>query len=83
MSDFDGVTFHLSTPESKTKIRISMAIRCFKDLLQYGAQQELEREYGKYIVDPEPGYDFSIMVDLETLPESSGASFHDTMRLQD
>ena len=51
-----------------------MAIRCFKDLLKYGAQQELEREYGKYIVEPEPGYDFSITVDLEDLPSSPGPS---------
>ena len=74
VSDFDGVTFHISTPESKTKIRISMAIRCFKDLLQYGAQQELERQYGNYIVEPEPGYDFSIAIDLENLPSSPGPS---------
>ena len=72
VSDFDGVTFHISTPESKSQIRISMAIRCFKDLLQYGAQQELERVYGKYIVQPEPGYDFSITIDLDALPQSPG-----------
>ena len=28
----------------------------------------LEREYGPYIVSPEPGYDFSIQVDLNDLP---------------
>ncbi|KAI4145301.1 MAG: hypothetical protein LQ340_006333 [Diploschistes diacapsis] len=71
VSDFDGVTFHISTPESKSKIRISMAIRCFNDLIQYGAQKELEREYGNYIVEPEAGYDFSIMIDLDALPPSS------------
>ena len=49
-----------------------MAIRCFKDLLQYGAQKELEREYGPYIVEPEAGYDFSILIDLENLPSSPG-----------
>ena len=75
VSDFDGVTFHISTPESKSKVRISMAIRCFKDLLKYGAQQELESEYGNYIVEPEPGYDFSIIVDLENLPSSPGLLF--------
>jgi actin related protein 2/3 complex, subunit 2 len=49
-----------------------MAIKCFKDLLQYGAQQELEREYGQYIIEPEAGYDFSLLVDLESLPASPG-----------
>lgn len=69
VSDFDGVTFHLSTPESKTKILISINVKCFKDLVQYGAQEVLQREYGQYIVNPEPGYDFSVEVDLENLPE--------------
>lgn len=28
----------------------------------------LEREYGSYIVAPEAGYDFSVLIDLENLP---------------
>ncbi|CAG8004545.1 unnamed protein product [Penicillium nalgiovense] len=72
-SDFDGVTFHLSTPESKTKILISINVKCFKELVQYGAQEVLEREYGPYIVSPEPGYDFSVQVDLENLPAEEEA----------
>ena len=72
MSDFDGVTFHISTPESKTRILISLSIKCFKELLQYGAQAVLEREYGPYIVNPEQGYDFSVMIDLESLSEDQG-----------
>ena len=68
VSDFDGVIFHISTPESKTKILISIQIRCFQDLVRYGAEQVLRREYGPYVVPAEPGYDFSIMVDLENLP---------------
>lgn len=72
VSDFDGVIFHISTPESKTKIMVSMQIRCFKDLLRYGAEEVLNREYGPYVVAPEPGFDFSIVVDLETLPEDKG-----------
>lgn len=74
VSDFDGVTFHLSTPESKTKILISINVRCFKELVQYGAQEVLEREYGPYIVAPESGYDFSIQIDLENLPTDPGQS---------
>ena len=68
----DGVTFHISTPESKTKILVSLHIKCFKELVQYGAQAVLEREYGPYIVEPESGYDFSVLVDLENLPEEQG-----------
>ncbi|KAG7005862.1 actin-related protein 2/3 complex subunit 2 [Physcia stellaris] len=71
VSDFDGVTFHLSTPESKSKILISIAVKCFKELLQYGAQEVLEREYGPYITAPEAGYDFSVLIDLQQLPEDA------------
>ncbi|TGJ80410.1 hypothetical protein E0Z10_g8355 [Xylaria hypoxylon] len=68
VSDFDGVTFHISTPETKTQILISLQIRCFKELVQYGAEDVLQREYGQYVVPPETGYNFSILVDLENLP---------------
>ncbi|KAL2153898.1 hypothetical protein VTH82DRAFT_2574 [Thermothelomyces myriococcoides] len=73
VSDFDGVIFHISTPESKTKILVSIQIRCFKDLLRYGAEEVLNREYGPYVVPPEPGFDFSILIDLENLPAEQEA----------
>lgn len=70
VSDFDGVKFHISTPEgTKTKIQVSLQIRCYGDLVRYGAEEVLNREYGKYVVPAEPGYDFSVLVDLENLPE--------------
>ena len=72
VSDFDNVTYHISTPDSKTKILISLYIKCFKDLVKYGAQQVLEREYGAFVVEPEAGYDFSILIDLETLSSDPG-----------
>jgi actin related protein 2/3 complex, subunit 2 len=74
VSDFDGVTFHISTPESKTKILISISLRCFNELVKYGAQTVLEREYGPYIISPESGYDFSVQVDLEKLPAEQGGT---------
>lgn len=73
MSDFDGVTFHLSTPESKSKILVSIQVKCYNDLIRYGAQQVLEREYGPYVVAPENGYNFSLQIDLDNLPESKGS----------
>lgn len=72
VSDFDGVTFHISTPEAKTKILVSILVKCYNELVQYGAQQVLEREYGPYIVAPESGYNFSVQIDLEALPEEKG-----------
>lgn len=72
VSDFDGVIFHISTPESKTKILVSIQIRCFGDLVKYGAEEVLRREYGQYVTSPESGYDFSVLVDLESLPADKG-----------
>lgn len=74
VSDFDGVTFHISTPETKTQILLSIQIRCFKDLVQYGAEQVLRREYGDYVAPVEAGYDFSVMIDLDNLPAEKGES---------
>lgn len=70
VSDFDGVTFHISTPNTKTQILISLSIKCYRELVAYGAEQVLQREYGNYITSTEAGYDFSILVDLENLPPS-------------
>jgi actin related protein 2/3 complex, subunit 2 len=68
VSDFDGVTFHISTPSSKSQILISMAVKCYRELLSYGAEQVLQREYGSFITSPEAGYDFSLIIDLDSLP---------------
>ena len=70
VSDFDSVQYHLSTPTSKTQILISLKIKCYRELVSYGAEQVLQREYGHYITSTEPGYDFSILIDLENLPSS-------------
>lgn len=40
--------------------------------MKYGAQQVLEREYGPYVVAPENGYNFSVQVDLDNLPDDKG-----------
>jgi actin related protein 2/3 complex, subunit 2 len=78
ITDFDNVTFHLSNPLGpddrpvKTIIHLSMAIKCYKDLLKYGAKDVLEREYKGRIIDTEQGYDFTIEINLEQLPTSQG-----------
>jgi actin related protein 2/3 complex subunit 2 len=72
VSDFDGVTFHISTPEAKSKILVSINVKCFNELVRYGAQEVLEREYGSYVVAPETGYNFSVQIDLDALPEDKG-----------
>lgn len=67
--DFDGVRFHMSTPEKKTVIQLSMNIRCWDELAQYGALDVLTREYGSLITEAtEPEYNVTLQVDLEQLP---------------
>ncbi|KAK0303304.1 Arp complex subunit [Friedmanniomyces endolithicus] len=72
VSDFDNVTFHISTPTSKSHLLISLAIKCYPELVKYGAAAVLQREYSSYIVEPpENGYDFSVQIDLDNLPSSA------------
>ncbi|CDK25994.1 unnamed protein product [Kuraishia capsulata CBS 1993] len=68
ITDFDFTTYHISTPESKTKILLSINIKCWPDLVEHGVLALLAEKYaGFQILDqPEPGWDFSIYVDLET-----------------
>ena len=51
---------------------LSIQIRCYKDLVRYGAEQVLHREYGDYVIAPEAGFDFSVLIDLENLPSEEG-----------
>lgn len=71
--DFDNVRFHLSTPDRKTQLLLSMNIRCWDELVQYGAADVLRREYGPlYLAAPEPDYHVSLAIDLEQIPPEGG-----------
>ncbi|KAI8364655.1 Arp2/3 complex, 34 kd subunit p34-Arc-domain-containing protein [Radiomyces spectabilis] len=68
--DFDGVTYYVTTPETKTVLHISLQWACFKELVGYGAQEVLQREYGEYLASsPEQGYDVTLVIDLEKVPQ--------------
>lgn len=81
ITDFDNVVFHLTNPLGpdekpiKTIIHLSMAIKCYKDLVKYGAKDVLEREYKGLIIAPERGYDVTLEINLEDLPPSQGSLF--------
>lgn len=73
--DYDNVRFRLSTPERKTVLRLSMSIRCWHELVQYGALDILGREYGSLLSnDVEPDYNVSLDIDLEQVPTDPGTS---------
>ncbi|KAI7868064.1 Arp2/3 complex, 34 kd subunit p34-Arc-domain-containing protein [Spinellus fusiger] len=67
--DFDGVTYHLATPDSRNILHISLRWQCYKELVQYGAQEVLQREYPEYLTSPEPDYDVTLAIDLDTVPQ--------------
>ncbi|GAA5914526.1 hypothetical protein JCM8208_005380 [Rhodotorula glutinis] len=69
--DFDSVRYHLSTPERKTQLVLSMDVPCWQELKQYGALDVLEREYGSRLLpenQTEDGYSLTLVVDLEQGP---------------
>jgi actin related protein 2/3 complex subunit 2 len=50
-----------------------MNIRCWDELVQYGALDVLQREYGGLLLsNAEPEYNVSLQVDLEQLPADAG-----------
>ncbi|KAG7811995.1 hypothetical protein KL921_002261 [Ogataea angusta] len=69
ITDFDFTTYHLSTPESKTKLLLSISIKCWNDLVNYGVKELLLSKYSKYPfiqqAQPEYGYDYSLYIDVE------------------
>ncbi|KAJ6224061.1 hypothetical protein RDWZM_002606 [Blomia tropicalis] len=71
IADFDGVLFHISNYNNeKTKIRISISLKFYKELQSHGADALLKREYGKYLLNPpENNYNVSLLYDLKDLPE--------------
>ena len=78
--DFDGVRFHISTPntQQKTLLLLSMSINCWGELVQYGALDILKREYGPLLQDPsatEAEYNVSLLIDLEQVPAGPGALY--------
>lgn len=71
VADFDGVLFHLSSYEGdKTKIRISIMLKFFRDLKEHGAEDLLNRVYGKLLMPAaEDGFSVSLLIDLNAIPE--------------
>eukprot|EP01137_Pigoraptor_chileana_P015685 Opistho-2@71966 len=68
VADFDGILFHMSTPESKSKILLSISIKCWDELKGHDVEGLLKRKYGDLIAPTESGYNFTVQYDLEKLP---------------
>ncbi|XDB66957.1 hypothetical protein ABFV05_020573 [Capra hircus] len=66
-ADFDGI---------KTKVMVSISLKFYKELQAHGADELLKRVYGSYLVNPESGYNVSLLYDLENLPASKDSIVH-------
>ncbi len=71
IADFDGVLYHLSTPNNsdRKKIVVSISLKFYKELQDHGADDLLKRVYGPLLLaKAEDGYDVSIQIDLSDIP---------------
>jgi len=69
VADFDGVLYHIGNPDGdRSKIRVSILLKFYKELQEHGADDLVRREYGPYLVAAESGYSVSLQFDLEKLP---------------
>jgi len=70
VADFDGCIYHVSNPNGdKTKLLVSISLKFYPQLQKYGADELLKKEYADLITTPEAGYNISLLIDLENLPE--------------
>ncbi|XP_067129137.1 probable actin-related protein 2/3 complex subunit 2 [Centruroides vittatus] len=71
IADFDGVLFHICNINGdKTKVRVSISLKFYKELQEHGADELLRREYGTLLTVPEDGYNVSLLFDFENIPEN-------------
>lgn len=67
-ADFDGVLYHISNPGGdKSKVMVSISLKFYAELQKYDADKLLKREYGSYLVEPESGYNVSLLYDLDNV----------------
>jgi len=71
VADFDGVTYRVSNPDNdKSKINVSISIKFYKELAEHGSDKLLKREYGEFLVDPDDGFDVTVQIDLNNIPDT-------------
>jgi len=71
LADFDGVLYHISTPNNdKAKVLVSISLKFYKELQSHGADQLLRVVYGDLLLPtPEESYDVSVQIDLANIPD--------------
>nr|CAD7570591.1 unnamed protein product [Timema californicum] len=71
---FQSRQLSLSTKEAMgllyIAMKVSISLKFYKDLQEHGADELLKREYGPLLTQSEDGYNVSVQVDLENIPEN-------------
>ena len=71
LADFDGVLYHISTPNNsdRSKIVTSISLKFYKELQTHGTDELLRRVYGPMLLPKaEEGYDVSVKINLSAIP---------------
>jgi len=63
--DFDGALYHITSSRDKP-FTVSIKLKFFRDLEQYGTDEVLRREYGDLLVAPLEGYNVTLALDFNT-----------------
>ena len=68
---------HISNPNGdKIKVTASFSLEFFKELQAHGADELLKTVYRSYLVNPESGYNVSLLYHLENLLASKDSIVH-------
>lgn len=52
-----------------TALQVSIALEFYAELQEHGATELLNRVYGSYVTEPESGFNFSLLINLENIPD--------------
>lgn len=71
IADFDSVLYHVSNLNGdRSKIRVSISLKFYNSLQEHGAEDLINSEYEGYVMpEAESGYNVSLLIDLEKLPD--------------
>jgi actin related protein 2/3 complex subunit 2 len=68
--DFDKAEFEvLIEPDNLDVMLVSMTLPSFSDIAENGGMEALEQSLGQYISDAKAGFDVTLRVDLNSLPD--------------
>jgi actin related protein 2/3 complex subunit 2 len=69
LTDFDGVRYHVESSKAGP-LTLSMSINCWRELVSYGAEDILKREYGSYLQgEVETGYNVTLLFTPDAIPQ--------------